>query len=74
MSEPGSTGYGREAGKIGNGDRRTLAEDEGFVDFPSVLYVGYEAENGVELAGCERIGGGKLRVKEAENLNEKSAR
>ena len=30
----------------------------------------YQAENSVELAGGERIGGGELRIKEAEDLNE----
>jgi hypothetical protein len=33
--------------------------------------VGYQAEHSVELAGCERIGGAELRVKESENLNDK---
>lgn len=61
----------KEAEKSGDGKGHTLAEDERFVDFLSVLYVGYQAENSVELAGCEGIGGGKLRIKESENLNNK---
>jgi len=51
---------------MGNG--RTLTEHERVVDFLSVLYVNYQAENCIELAGRERFGGGKLRIEEAENL------
>jgi hypothetical protein len=54
MSRPGSTGgYRKEAGEIGNGDGRTLAEHERFVNVLPVLYVRYQTQDGVELAGGE---------------------
>ena len=55
--------------EMGNG--RTLTEHESVVDFLSVLYVTYQAEDCVELAGRERIGWSELRIKEAENLKER---
>ena len=55
--------------EMGNG--HTLTEHESVVYFLSVLYVNYQAENCVELACCERIGGAKLRIEEAENLKDK---
>jgi hypothetical protein len=74
MSRPGSTGgYRKEAGEIGNGDGRTLAEHERFVNVLPVLYVRYQTQDGVELAGGERVGGGGGGVwaEEAENLRRK---
>ena len=50
---------------------RTLTEHESVVDFLSVLYVTYQAEDCVELTGRERIGGSELRIEKAENLKEK---
>lgn len=55
--------------EMGNG--HTLTEHESVVDFLSVLYVNYQAEDCVELACCEGIGGAELRIEEAENLKEK---
>jgi hypothetical protein len=72
MSKPGSTAYGNGSlRRLEMGMGRTLTEDESIVDFLSALYVNYQAENCIELAGRERIGGGELRIEEAENLKEK---
>ena len=59
--------HGISKGKHG----RTLTEHESVVDFLSVLYVTYQAEDCVELAGRERIGWSELRIEEAENLKER---